>query len=342
MDSNNLSNGLLIAPVQLNIYLGLFIYITGVIGSFGNIIIYKSRSLRNRACSIYLFWGSLVDLIYLNSVLLTRILQKGFKIPIMTRYDVICKIRQFASNYGNQLTFTFLALATLDRLFLAHQSPTLRRWGNRVPLANKLVISFSLIWLVILCHRLIWYDTINGQCEGQAGFYAYFDNIFNAVVTCLLPMITLTVLGILIGRSVHRVVQRRRVVPTATINESAHSDQSAIQKIDTQLTIMLFLDIFVSMISFLPYAAQLIYANITGTWPKSPLRVAWENVVSEIINLLSYIFFSGPFYVSIISLSGFRHQLLRALGLKKQQTTTYTQRGVTMGTTQNNTNIQQR
>ena len=124
MDSNSVNSGLLIAPVQLNIYLGLFIYITGVIGSIGNIIIYRSRSLRDRACSVYLLWRSIVDLIYMNSVLLTRILQKGFKIPITTRYEALCKIRQFGSNYGNQLAFTFLALATLDRILLSHRSPS--------------------------------------------------------------------------------------------------------------------------------------------------------------------------------------------------------------------------
>ena len=122
MASNTMSNGLLIAPVQLNIYFGLFIYVTGVIGSIGNIIIYRSRSLRNRACSVYLLWGSVVNLIYMNTVLLTRILMKGFKISITSRYDALCKIRQFASSYGNQLTFTFLALATLDRILLAHRS----------------------------------------------------------------------------------------------------------------------------------------------------------------------------------------------------------------------------
>lgn len=124
MASTTASYELLNAPVQLNIYFGLFIYITGVVGSIGNMMIYRSRSLRGRACSVYLFWRSFVDFIYLNSILLTRILQKGFKIPITTRYEVLCKIRQFGSNYGNQLTFTFLALATLDRIFLAHRSPS--------------------------------------------------------------------------------------------------------------------------------------------------------------------------------------------------------------------------
>ncbi|CAF5003442.1 unnamed protein product, partial [Rotaria sp. Silwood1] len=79
--------------------------------------------MRSRACSVYLLWESIVDLLYLNSVLLTRILMKGFRISITSRYDILCRLRQFASNYGNQLAFTFLALATIDRILLSQRSP---------------------------------------------------------------------------------------------------------------------------------------------------------------------------------------------------------------------------
>jgi hypothetical protein len=151
-------------------------------------------------------------------------------------------------------------------------------------------------------------------------------------------MVTLTVLGVLMGRSVRRIVQRR-VVPTVTANESANANQSAIHKIDAQLSIMLFMNVVVAVISFLPYAAQLIYTNITQHWSKSPSRVAWENVIMAIINLLSYIFFSCPFYVSIVAFSGLRQQLLRTLRLTKQQTNarSTTQQGVTMKTININT-----
>ncbi|CAF2158359.1 unnamed protein product [Rotaria magnacalcarata] len=319
MSSNHVSSDLLIAPVQLNIYLGLFIYITGFIGSIGNLIVYRSRPLRVRACSIYLFWEALVDLIYLNSVLLTRILQQGFRISITSRSDVLCKIRQFVSSYGNQLVVTFLALATLDRILLAQRSTAYRRWGNRLDLTNKLVGAFSVVWILVLWHRLVWYTASNGSCGGQPGSYAYFDNMFGAIVTCLFPMILLTVLGVLIGRSIRNIIRQRTGLMTG-ISKSATANQSVIHKVDAQLTIMILMQIFVAMVSFLPYAALLLYSNITNGWSKSPLRVAWETVISEAISLQSYLLFSCSFYVTMISFSGFRKQLLRSLCLKKQQT----------------------
>lgn len=156
MSSNNISNGLLVAPVQLNIYLGCFLYVIGVIGSIGNMIIYRSRTFRDRACSVYLFWKSIVDLLYMNSVLLTRILQKGFRVSITTRYDALCKIRQFSSNYGNQLAFTFLALATLDRILLAHRSPS--KFMNIE--ISKLPFSCKMFMLFLNCSYQIYRETV--------------------------------------------------------------------------------------------------------------------------------------------------------------------------------------
>ncbi len=73
---------------------------------------------------------------------------------------------------------------------------------------------------------------------------------------------------------------------------------------------------FIAIPSFLPYGSQIIYSNITEYWYKSPLRIAVENVIIEIIRLFSYLFFSTSFYVSLLSSRGFRRQALQSLGIK--------------------------
>jgi hypothetical protein len=95
--SSGISDGLLLAPFQLNIWLGLFIFITGNISSIGNFIVFTSQTFRNRACSVYLIAESVMTFIYFNYVLVTRIIQKGFQLPIINRYDPVCKIREFLS-----------------------------------------------------------------------------------------------------------------------------------------------------------------------------------------------------------------------------------------------------
>jgi hypothetical protein len=114
--SSNIDGALLAAPYQLNIWFGTFLWITGNIGCMSNMIVFRSRTFRDRAYSIYLFLEAMSDFLYFNFLLLTRILQKGYQIPITTRYDVICKFRQFESFWGNQVSFTLFTLATIDRL----------------------------------------------------------------------------------------------------------------------------------------------------------------------------------------------------------------------------------
>lgn len=119
---NSISSALLAAPFQLNIYFGGFLWITGNIGCMGNIIVFRSRTFRKRAYSIYLMTEALSDFIYFNFVLMTRMLQKGYQIPVTARYDPMCKIRQFLSVWGNQISFTCFLFATIDRLMSTQRS----------------------------------------------------------------------------------------------------------------------------------------------------------------------------------------------------------------------------
>jgi len=120
--TTTINSALLAAPYQLNIWFGSFLWITGNIGCIGNMMIFRSRAFRDRAYSIYLFYQALADFLYFNFVLLTRVLQKGFQIPIMIRYDITCKLRQFVSVWGNQVSFTLFTFATIDRILSAQRS----------------------------------------------------------------------------------------------------------------------------------------------------------------------------------------------------------------------------
>jgi len=114
--NTTVSDALRAAPYQLNIWFGCFLWITGNIGCAGNMIVFRSEAFRQRAYSIYLFCQALSDLLYFDFVLLTRVLERGFQIPITNRYDFLCKTRQFVSVWGNQVSFTLFAFATIDRL----------------------------------------------------------------------------------------------------------------------------------------------------------------------------------------------------------------------------------
>jgi hypothetical protein len=121
-NTSGISPALLIAPYQLNIYLGAFIFVTGNISCIGNFTVFSSRTFRARACSIYLIAESICSFIYFNYVLVTRVIQKGFQLPIINWYDWICKLREFLSEYTHQVAFTLFILAAVDRFLSTHRS----------------------------------------------------------------------------------------------------------------------------------------------------------------------------------------------------------------------------
>jgi len=120
--TNTISYSLLLAPYELNIYFGSFLWITGNLGCIGNMMVFGSREFRKRAYAIYLFAAAIADFHYFNFVLLTRILQNGFQISLMNRYIIVCKLRQFSTIWGNVVGLTLFSFATIDRLLSTQRS----------------------------------------------------------------------------------------------------------------------------------------------------------------------------------------------------------------------------
>ncbi|CAF1255867.1 unnamed protein product [Adineta ricciae] len=292
---------------QLNIWLGLLLWTTGNIGCIGNMLVYGSAKSRQQAYAIYLFASAIADFHYFNFVLLTRILQKGFAIILTNRYLIICKLRQFSTIWGNVVGFSLFSFATIDRLLSTQRSNTYRLWSNRVQLAYKIVVLIPLFWFLLIGHRLILYQIENGNCSPRSGFYSYYDNYFQVVFSSLFPAVSMSILAYLLIKNVRHVV-RRRVVPSVTLPQ-----RNMINQIDSRLTLMLISESCIAVITYVPYAVQLTYANVTQNLSKSPLRIAWENMFTELIHLFSYIFFATSFYVSLLSNDTFRQKLRESL-----------------------------
>lgn len=185
-----------------------------------------------------------------------------------------------------------------------------------------MTIGCLLFWFLIIGHRLILYSTKNGTCSALAGFYAGFDNYLEVVVTAMFPPIVTSVLAWRLIRSVRDVIYRQ-ITPA---NSQVVGRRTVLQQMDSQLTLMLILQSMLTIITYAPYAAELIYTNVTRNWYKSSLQIAQEKVFVEFIHLVSYVFFASSFYVSMVSNSGFRRQFKNFFrGRKGRDTTDATQ-----------------
>jgi hypothetical protein len=184
-----------------------------------------------------------------------------------------------------------------------------RRWSNRLTLSYKVIAGLAIIWFLAFGPRLIFYRIEDGTCSASNGLYRFYDNYLQVLVSSFLPSIAMPILSILLVRNVRDMI-RRRGPPVNNLSAMVKSTNSIIHHMDTQLTRMLVLESVIAGITYFPYGIQLIYSDISHQWYKSPLRVALESVLIESIHLASYVFFASSFYVSFVSNSGFRRQLM--------------------------------
>ena len=179
-----------------------------------------------------------------------------------------------------------------------------------------MVFACALIWFLGFGPRLILYQITSGACVPPPGFYSIYDNYLQVVFSSFSPSILMPILGFLLIRNVRAII-RRRVGPGNEAAASGSAGNSVINQMDSQLTLMLILESAIAGITYFPYGVRLTYGDITQGLAKSPMRVAVENVIIELIHLFSYIFFASSFYVSFISNSGFRRQCMNSLHLGK-------------------------
>ena len=193
-----------------------------------------------------------------------------------------------------------------------------RQWSNRISLAYKMIFLIPFFWFVLLVHRIILYRIENGSCGPPPGIYVYYDNYFQVIFSSLSPAIVTSILAYLLIKSI-REVSRRRIVPVTVVVVTANTNRTILQQMDMELTRMLVIESLIAFITYVPYATELTYANITQNWSKTPIRLAWEKVFTELIHLLSYVFFATSFYVSMFSNLGFRRKIKRILRMKKSR-----------------------
>lgn len=179
-----------------------------------------------------------------------------------------------------------------------------------------MIILIPFFWFLLIGHRLIFYRIENNICGPPAGFYRYYDNYFQVIFSSLCPAIGMSVLTFLLIKNVRSVVQRR-ILPMISAQSVNISNGSMINQMDKLITIMLTTESFIAVITYIPYAIELTYENITEKWSKSPLYLAWESLFTELIHLFSYVFFATSFYVSFFSNVCFRRKIKRALRIQR-------------------------
>ncbi len=102
------------STLYINIYFGLFVCITGIIGDFLNIIVFTTlKTFRQTTCAVYLTTASIAGLGQ-SLTALVRVFSTGFNYG-PTSSSILCKFRFSLSEYFSLVFLTCMCMATIDQ-----------------------------------------------------------------------------------------------------------------------------------------------------------------------------------------------------------------------------------
>ena len=141
---------------QLTIYVGICLFIAGIIGNGINIWIFiGKRSYRTTPCTFYFLIESIYNILIVCISLSDRILNIGFDVDIKHESNLWCKIRQFSLAVLSPLSITCSCLAMIDQFLVTSRSQSLRNCSQMKWTYRKTIL---LIYLNYFEPKLAVYD----------------------------------------------------------------------------------------------------------------------------------------------------------------------------------------
>jgi hypothetical protein len=158
--------------LYLNSIIGIVLFIFGVLGCFGNFLLFTRRRLYSTPCSQYILVGSFLDLILLITNLSSRIATNGFSVSNGFLFTVgVCKIRTWIVPWLGAASLTNKVLLSFDQWACTSRSVYLRQWSS-VKRARLLAFFSILIWSFPSLPFMIYMEMIKVQNLGGDFLYS--------------------------------------------------------------------------------------------------------------------------------------------------------------------------
>lgn len=269
---------------QLSLYVGSFLFITGLIGNGINIFIFSSvRSYRRTPCTFYFLVGSIVDMIYIIINLIIRFIGVNYGVDLAYTSLIWCKIRSFIVGLFGGTSFSCSCLTIIDQFLVTSQDLNRRQLSN-IKWAHRIVLIVIIVSCLQSIPIFIYYNIppVINACMSVNVIYATYATIFIVYVMCIIPITIMIVFGYLTYRNIR--LTRALVM----------------QHADRQLTRMTLCQVMLVTISMTPSGVYNIYRSTTSGMTKNSDRQMKETFVNLITILFSYFYYIVYSFIFLI------------------------------------------
>ncbi|UJR12933.1 hypothetical protein I4U23_017106 [Adineta vaga] len=315
--SNSMYDSYMDIITATNWIIKIILPIQMVFGTFGNvlnIIIFTRPNLRINPCSTYFLVSSINNLlsIYLNT--LVEYVSAVWNSNLLANNNILCKISILIRYIPFSLIIWFPVLASIDRFLSSCRSVRLRQLSS-LTIARRVIVSTYTIFLLSHIHMLVYYESSSTDsqfiCMTVSLEYILFVNIFDPLVTCILPIFFMCVFGILIVYNV-RGVRNRIVTHSSTVrNERLRSN-------DRQMTKMILIQILITTLISLPYAGTSVSYTV-GLFLVNYSYSLLVTIIYQCAKVVAILLYhTNPvigFYIYVLTNLKFRNEMKHCLRL---------------------------
>ncbi|CAF4095749.1 unnamed protein product [Adineta steineri] len=286
------------------------------VGNSGNliiIIVFSQRGRRTNACSLYLLFGAISNMVNVNIAIVPLINALLNPPDPFSHSLVLCRVRGYLIHISNHYFRTLVILACIDRYAMTSMRVSIRRWST-VKVAWRAIPWAFISWLLIASHILVFEDIQNGRCYVY-GLYGTVFSIYNIIIN-ILPGCFMLVTGFLTMRNIRR--SRMRINPAEQIiNRERPMDRK-----EHDLLKIVIVEVCVFLILTTAFPITLIYSTFTSNIVKSDDRVRIETFINFIAqSCLLYFTSCSNFFIYTATSKSFRHDMKKLLFRLKRRIT---------------------
>ncbi|CAF1076702.1 unnamed protein product [Adineta ricciae] len=278
----------------------------GTIGNILNIVTFLSQDYRTKACILYLIFSSSINICFANLYLIIYLVAQYSGVNIIQTNRPMCKIFGYISVCSAAITATCLFLSTLDRCFSTSRTVRYRQLSNW-SLAQRLLIITVLFLLISSIFSLIVYDLYNGMCTSAPGLGSIAVIVYANIFITLIPHGGMLICGIITW------INMRQMTNRINPDSGASNATSAVQKMNRQLLILIFIEALVDIILEVQRNITATYNLITNSIEKSIERQQIEHFVIQLSIILYTVKQGMSFYIYCFCSDIFRKNCRKSL-----------------------------
>lgn len=326
MSSSNVTSNLIAsvksASSNLNRYVPIFIYIFGILGNILNMIVLGQRTLRVNPSAIFLLLSSVAGLICIVSGLTSRMMS-GFVNDLTLTIGWICRLRNVVLYWSRTVCFCMIVSAAIDR-WLSSSPDQHRRQMSTLKNARRsilLVLTYSCIINapIIFCYEANLTGALR-PCYGSTYVCRLLTDLLYAFGTTILPIICMTIVGLLTINNVHHIRSRVRTVTGTAVGYTrrgvaiTQNEQRTRRKMDRNLLKMLLVQVVTLIFLTCPHAIQKVYSSFEPSPPSQSLEGAIQTFIFDFVTLLAFAASGIPFYIyTLAGGTSFRNTLFNVI-----------------------------